>query len=168
MQGHVSWIIGKSSFQLPSFPKHLIFSMQLYQFEVLIMVLNTLSIQVRSRMDVTFFPCQKCLINAFGLVSSFWNTWLPHCCAMWYASRRVSFPFILTWCNMSVEHSFGSWHGDKQFVSKDVWLYRTWRWREVGDSSQSFLSDTLQGLLSEWSGDTTELVYIQKRRDLKM
>jgi len=38
--------------------------------------------------------------------------------------------------------------------------------REVGDSSQSFLSDTLQGISSEWSGDTTELVYIQKRRDL--
>jgi len=39
-------------------------------------------------------------------------------------------------------------------------------WREVGDSSQSFSSDTLQGISSEWSGDTTELVYIQKRRDL--
>jgi len=51
-------------------------------------------------------------------------------------------------------------------VFKDVWWYRTWRWREVGDSSQSFSSDTLQGISSEWSGDTTELVYIQKRRDL--
>ena len=37
---------------------------------------------------------------------------------------------------------------------------------EVGDSSQSFSSDTLQGISSEWSGDTTELVYTQKRRDL--
>ena len=35
------------------------------------------------------------------------------------------------------------------------------RWREVRDSSQSFSSDTLQGISSEWSGDTTELVYIQ-------
>ena len=33
-------------------------------------------------------------------------------------------------------------------------------------TSQSFSSDTLQGISSEWSGDTTELVYIQKRRDL--
>jgi len=40
------------------------------------------------------------------------------------------------------------------------------KWREVGDSSQSFPSDTLQGISSEWSGDTTELVYTQKRRDL--
>jgi len=37
------------------------------------------------------------------------------------------------------------------------------RWREVRDSSQSFSSDTLQGISSEWSGDTTS---IQKRRDL--
>jgi len=49
---------------------------------------------------------------------------------------------------------------------KDVWWYRTWRWHEVRDSSQSFSSDTLQGISSESSGDTTELVYIQKRRDL--
>ena len=42
----------------------------------------------------------------------------------------------------------------------------TWRWCEVGDSSQSFSSDTLQGISSEWSGDTAELVYTQKRRDL--
>jgi len=39
-------------------------------------------------------------------------------------------------------------------------------WREVGDSSQSFSSDTLQRISSEWSWDTTRLVYIQKRRDL--
>jgi len=51
-------------------------------------------------------------------------------------------------------------------IWKDVWWYRTWRWREVGDSSQSFSSDTLHGISSEWSGDNTELVYIQKRRDL--
>ena len=44
-----------------------------------------------------------------------------------------------------------------------VWWYRTWRWR---DSSQSFSSDTLQGISSEWSGDTTELVYKQKSRVL--
>ena len=49
-----------------------------------------------------------------------------------------------------------------------IWipLLYAWRWREVRDSSQSFSSDTLQGISSEWSGDTTELVYIQKRRDL--
>jgi len=46
---------------------------------------------------------------------------------------------------------------------KDVWWYRTWRRREVGDSSQSFSSDTLQGISSVWSGNTTELVHIQKR-----
>jgi len=34
--------------------------------------------------------------------------------------------------------------------------------REVGDSSQSFSSDTLQGISSEWSGDTTELVLYRK------
>jgi len=51
-------------------------------------------------------------------------------------------------------------------IWKDNWWYRTWRWHEVGDSSQSFSSDTLQGISSEWSGDTTELVYMQKRRDL--
>ena len=30
------------------------------------------------------------------------------------------------------------------------------------DLSQSLSSDTLQGISSEWSGDTTEVVYIQK------
>jgi len=39
-------------------------------------------------------------------------------------------------------------------------------WREVGDSSQSFSSDTLQGTSSEWSGGTTELVYKQESRVL--
>jgi len=57
-------------------------------------------------------------------------------------------------------------HYTNECTWKDVWWYRTGRWREVGDSSQSFSSDTLQGISSEWSGDTTELVYIQKRRDL--
>ena len=32
----------------------------------------------------------------------------------------------------------------------------------VRDLSQSLSSDTLQGISSEWSGDTTEVVYIQK------
>jgi len=43
-----------------------------------------------------------------------------------------------------------------------VWWYRTWRWREVRDSSQSFLSDALQRTSSECSGDTTELVINRK------
>ena len=39
------------------------------------------------------------------------------------------------------------------------WMSRQWNqiWREVGDSSQNFSSDTLQGISSEWSGDATEL-----------
>ena len=33
----------------------------------------------------------------------------------------------------------------------------SFRWREVGDSSQGFSSDTLQGISSEWNGDTTSI-----------
>ena len=36
------------------------------------------------------------------------------------------------------------WRLNRSYIWKDVWWYRTWRWREVGDSSQSFSSDTLQ------------------------
>jgi len=55
----------------------------------------------------------------------------------------------------------------KQTCNRDGIFYKlTLRWREVRDSSQSFSSDPLQGTSSEWSEDTTELDYIQKRRDL--
>jgi len=51
-------------------------------------------------------------------------------------------------------------------IWKDVWWDRTWRWGEAGDSSQSFSSDTLQGISSEWSGGTTELVYIETNKSV--
>ena len=55
----------------------------------------------------------------------------------------------------------------KQNCNRDGIFYKlTLRWREVRDSSQSFSSDPFQGTSSEWSEDTTELDYIQKRRDL--
>jgi len=69
-----------------------------------------------------------------------------------------------------------TYHGSAAWQQTIKWLevilkneLSQWEWfrfREVGDSSQSFSSDTLQGISSEWSGDTTELVYIQRRRDL--
>ena len=40
--------------------------------------------------------------------------------------------------------------------------------REVRDSSQSFSSDTLQGISPEWSGDTAELIYMQKKGELSL
>ena len=80
------------------------------------------------------------------------------------ASGRIRIQIFLTRTGFGLDLDFVIFWW--RMVWKDVWWYRTWRWREVGDSYQSFSSGTLQGILSEWSGDTTELVYIQKRRDL--
>ena len=47
---------------------------------------------------------------------------------------------------------------------KDVWWYRTWRWREVGDSSQSFSSDTSGDIVRmKWRYYRTGL-YTEKKR----
>ena len=67
-------------------------------------------------------------------------------------------------CRVANSGAQSKWWRDT--YSTDVNNANNYVCREVGDSSQSFSSDTLQGISSEWSGDTTELVYIQRRRDL--
>ena len=66
----------------------------------------------------------------------------------------------------SLKHWSSNALGKYSELRKWKWWKRNWRWREVGDSSQSFSSDTHQGTSSEWSRGTTELVYKQESKIL--